>query len=119
MSEISSRIDNLLTDKKIKKVDLARSIDIPVTTIKGWIQGRVPSADAAVKVAKYFDVSVEWLVTGKETDNQKEINISNEEMKLIQIFRNLNEADKNAVLTLATALESQYSVSEQKSITGA
>lgn len=119
MSEISSRIDNLLTDKKLKRIDLVRGTGIGESTIRAWIKGSVPSADAVVKVAKYLGVSVEWLITGKETDNQKEINISNEEMKLVKIFRNLNEADKNAVLTLATALESQYSVSEKKNITGA
>lgn len=113
MSEISSRIDNALSEKQITRAELSRQTGIPVTTIKSWISGAIPNAEAAYKVAQYLGVTVEWLVTGIET-NQTEIKkYTEQERELIDIFRNLDERDKNAVITLAQSLESQYSSSKE------
>lgn len=116
MSEISSRIDNLLTQKQLTRAELARAIDIPVTTIKSWIRGSVPSAEAAYKISQYLGVTVEWLVTGEEKNDCQKIDISEEERALIDIFRHLDERDKNAVITLAKSLESQYSSTSSQNI---
>ena len=111
MSEISSRIDNALSEKQITRAELSRQTGIPVTTIKSWISGAIPNAEAAYKVAQYLGVTVEWLVTGIEnkSENQNLKTYSEQERELIEIFRHLDERDKNAVLTLAQSLESQYS----------
>lgn len=121
MSDISNRIDDLLTQMQMKRIDLSRAVNIPVTTIKSWISsGSVPSAEAAYKVAKYFNVSVEWLITGKNSDNQQQdMILSSEEKTLVELFRHLDERDKNAVLTMVESLESQYaSEDQQQNISG-
>jgi len=112
MSEISSRIDNALSEKQITRAELSRQTGIPVTTIKSWISGAIPNAEAAYKVAQYLGVTVEWLVTGIKSEGIiKEY--TEQERELIDIFRNLDERDKNAVITLAQSLESQYSNSKE------
>lgn len=120
MSEISARIDNLLSEQLKKRSDLVRATGIPESTIRGWYRGTTPSAEAAYKVAQYLNVTVEWLVTGIEnkSENQNLKMYSEQERELIEIFRHLDERDKNAVLTLAQSLESQYS-STTKSNTSA
>lgn len=115
MSDFSARIDSLLSQNNLKRIDLVRATGINEATIRGWIRGSVPSAEAAYKVAQYFGVTVEWLVTGKSNEEIKEINISEEESALIDIFRHLDDRDKNAVITLAKSLESQYSDTSTKS----
>lgn len=124
MENINERIDNLLNKLDISKAELSRQTNIPVSTIKSWILvGAKPSAEAAYKVAKYLGVSVEWLVNGDPLpveEKTKEYEIYNDmERELIAIFRHLDERDKNAVLTLASSLESQYSSSKTKSSSGA
>lgn len=117
MSEISSRIDQLLSDNKKRRIDLVRGSGIPESTIRGWIKGQTPNAEALYKVAKYLNVSMEYLVTGITEDSseiEKTSKLSEEENLLIQAFRNLDDHDKNAVLTLAKSLESQYSASTEK-----
>lgn len=117
MSEISSRIDNALTQKQITRAELSRQTGIPVTTIKSWISGAIPNAEAAYKVAQYLGVTVEWLVTGTASEQPVIEKYSDQERELIDIFRHLDERDKNAVITLAQSLESQYSNTSAKNST--
>lgn len=111
MSEISNRIDDLLSQNKLKRIDLVKATGIGESTIRAWIKGSVPSAEAAYKVAQYLGVTVEWLVTGidNKSENQNLKMYTEQERELIEIFRHLDDRDKNAVLTLAQSLESQYS----------
>lgn len=118
MSEISSRIDNALTQKQITRAELSRQTGIPVTTIKSWISGTIPNAEAAYKVAHYLGVTVEWLVTGIDSESNTVVEkYTEQERELIDIFRNLDDRDKNAVITLAQSLESQYSSTKASNTT--
>lgn len=124
MDNITTRIDKLLSEWKISKAELSRKTEIPVTTIKNWINnGAIPSAEAAYKVAKYLGVTVEWLVNGDPLQVAEPVKnyekYSEQERALIDIFRHLDSRDKNAVLTLAESLESQYSDTISKNTTGA
>lgn len=115
MSEITSRIDNLLTLNSKKRADLFKATGLSEASMRNWIKGSIPSAEAAVKIARYFNVSVEWLITGTTPQNTNtEIILSEEERALIEIFRHLDDRDKNAVLTLAKSLEDQYSATLTK-----
>jgi len=118
MSDISSRIDNLLSQNNLRRIDLVRGTGINEGTIRNWIKGTIPSAEAACKVAKYLNVSVEWLITGETSgSSHNELVLNEEERALIDIFRHLDNRDKNAVLTLAKSLEDQYSNTSTKSST--
>lgn len=120
MSEITARIDVKLSEMKKRRADLSRATDINESTIRKWITGSTPNAEALYKVSQYLNVSMEYLVTGVTEDTaeyERMENLSEEENELIQAFRNLDEHDKNAVLTLAKSLESQYSASAGRNTT--
>lgn len=116
MSEITARIDTLLVQSNQKRADLVRATGISEGTIRSWIKGSVPSVEAALKVAQYFNVSVEWLVTGKDQNTQPQKILSNEERELIEIFRVLDERDKLDLLENARIKRSHYSDSTEKNI---
>lgn len=111
----TERIDSLLKENNLCRADIERGTGINEGTIRGWYKGRVPSAETLLLVAQYFNVTVEWLLTGESDSQDKHPIFSKEERELIEIFRHLDERDKNAVLTLAQSLESQYSNSKIKS----
>lgn len=52
----------------IKTKELARKINVPYTTTLAYLdkRGVMPNAEIAVRIAKVLNVSVEYLVTGKE-----------------------------------------------------
>lgn len=105
MNELSERIEKLIYEKNISRTELARQIGTKESTVRNWsVRDSSPSVEAAYKVAQYFGVTVEWLVTGTD----KEDSLSAEEKELLELFRTLDERDKQTILTLSRSLEAQY-----------
>ena len=76
-TDFVTRIESLLEVQKKTKVEFSNSIGIPKQSLYDWKQrGTIPSADIALKIAHYFNTSVEYLLTGKESDTNK-INFDN------------------------------------------
>ena len=66
MYEIYQR---LLDEKGIKNADVARATGISNMTLSDWKRGKsVPKADKMKKIAKYLNVSVDYLMTGKDME---------------------------------------------------
>ena len=62
------RVKDLLTDD-LNQSWLSRKIGVSHTTMSSWInRDRLPKADLAVQIAQALGVSVEYLVTGIDTD---------------------------------------------------
>lgn len=112
MSELSERIEKLIYEKNISRTELARQTGTSEGTIRNWsVRDSSPSVEAAYKVAQYFGVTVEWLVTGTD---QKDT-LSAEEKELLELFRTLDERDKQTILTLSRSLEAQYYAKDKSS----
>lgn len=112
MNNLTNRMDYLLSTNKQRRADLVRGTGISEGTIRSWYtKGACPSVDAAYKVAQYFGVTVEWLITGKEEKDS----LSAEERELLKLFRALDERDKNTILTLSRSLEEQYCAADRLS----
>ena len=74
--------EKLLTEKKIKPIDVSRATGISASTLSDWKKGKsTPKADKLQKIADYFNISLEYLTTGKEKDNNLDSNFDNEIMQ--------------------------------------
>lgn len=84
------RILKLLSDNGITAKKLTADIGISSSAISEWKKGKgKPSAEAIIKLADYFGVSTDYLLTGK--NNTQENNaLSDNENKLLQLFKELN-----------------------------
>lgn len=106
MSELTDRIDLLLNERGIKRAELCRATGIGDSTVRTWIaRAAMPSAEAAFKVAQYFGVTVEYLLTGKNPSDASELYISPEESELIDIYRSLMKKDKDILIGVAQLLD--------------
>ena len=66
MYEIYQR---LLDEKGLKNADVARATGISNMTLSDWKRGKsVPKSDKMRKIAEYLKVSVDYLMTGKDTE---------------------------------------------------
>ena len=66
MYEIYQR---LLDEKGLKNADVARATGISNMTLSDWKRGKtVPKSDKMQKIAEYLNVSVDYLMTGKEVE---------------------------------------------------
>ena len=131
---ISSRIFALLKEQNKTQTALATYIGIRVATVSAWkAQNTDPSANLLEKIAEFFGVSVDYLVTGKEYapapsqtvkqgifgdrnhNNTVTINgnapleVSEIEGELLKVCASLDIRRKNALLTYAYKLENEMS----------
>ena len=63
MTLFQERLQLLLDEKGIKPVELARATKISPATISKYLsdEGKDPSLSCALKIARYFNVTSEWL----------------------------------------------------------
>jgi len=75
------RIKSLAKEKRVTQEVVAKAIGMPLNTFKKWMStGTIPSLDYTIELSRYFGVSLQYLVYGKEMDvsgNQKfDVNLS-------------------------------------------
>lgn len=80
-----NNVKKLLSDQNILQKDFADTIGINIATLKNQMtRNIVPDAESAVKIAAALNTSVEFLVTGNETDSaSKELKDLKEKLFLL------------------------------------
>lgn len=67
------RLKELLEQHSMTAKDLSNCVGITGASITGWKNGSIPNADVVIKIAEYFNTSVEYLITGTEKELKPEI----------------------------------------------
>ena len=71
---METNIPKLITESGMKLTEISSKTGIPYPTLSGYNQGiRNPKRENAEKLAKYFNVSIEYLLG--QTDNRKKMDI--------------------------------------------
>lgn len=84
---------------------LEKEVGLGNGVIRHW-KDNSPQCNKLEKVANYLQVSIEWIITGKEANN-----LSREENEIISAYKKANETDRQIVrLTLE-----KYMKNNQKS----
>ena len=69
---LGERIYKLRTEKEMSQGDLADALEVSRQSISKWeTNGSVPELDKLVKLSEIFGISLDELVTGKETEQQE------------------------------------------------
>lgn len=90
------RVLNLIETKDTTKNKLAIDLKLAKGSIANWQdRGTVPSGDIILKIAQYFHVSTDYLLTGVEN---KSINLSNDEKRLFEYYSRLSDLEKGELL---------------------
>jgi transcriptional regulator with XRE-family HTH domain len=111
MTDFVSRIDQILQDKNLKRAALCADLDLSQTAITDWARrNTIPAGDICLKIADYLGVSMEWLLTGKESS------LSTEERRLLKQWAILSPDQKDTVCTLLDKWESEYQAREKKEL---
>ena len=83
--------------------ELSARTGIPVATLDCYLSNRktVPSVEAAVKIARALQVSVEYLVLGEKPSSQNKLKEpSREALEIIRFIENLSTEQCKAILKL-------------------
>lgn len=113
MSDLTNRIDALLSERKLRRADLVRATGIPDSTIRTWItRNSAPSVDAIVKISEFFGVSVEYLYYGYSTNSSEENKIpyrlNHTEADLIDSWRMFEDKDREDLVEFIRFKMSKY-----------
>lgn len=105
------RVESILKEKRLTQKELAEDLGLRRPTLSDWKKnGAVPAADICLRIAEYLGVSVEWLVTGKETA------LTSEEKTLLKQWKILTPDQKDTLRTLLNKWESEYQAKEKKEL---
>lgn len=94
------RIDEKLKERNLKRISLCDDLEITHSALTDWKKrGTIPSGDVCLKIARYLDVSPEWLLGGEERKGGEAV-LSEEEKSVLRQFKNLTEEQKCAISAL-------------------
>lgn len=75
----SDNLEKLIKERKASKKELAETVGITTQAFYDWKKrNSFPSADIALKIAKYLNTTVEYLLTGT---NENPLQAENERLK--------------------------------------
>lgn len=105
MSDFKNRLRNLIKETKKTQKDIAKEmttvskIEISPQTLSYYVNGREPNYDTLIAIAKYFDVSVDYL-TGYSDAKKPENTITIQELGLtddsVDMIKRLNKIAASA-----------------------
>lgn len=80
----------LLEERNLTQKELAKQLNLAPSTVGSYVQNtREPDFDTLKTIAKYFDVSLDYLL-----DFNCGLTVNHQENDLIRIFRSLSSAQK-------------------------
>lgn len=92
---ISQRIFSILKDKKLKQKDMAAYTGISTSAISAWNKNNTnPAAESISTIADFLDVSIEYLLTGKE----KSPSLPDDKVRLLEMYDMLTDMEKGEIL---------------------
>lgn len=71
MSKFAETLKRLMKERNVSTKLLSQAISVPQSTLSEWSAGREPRLnESIIKVAKFFGVSVEYLITGSDEESK-------------------------------------------------
>ena len=98
MDTLFDRIQQLCTERGISRYALEKNLGFGKASMGRW-DTNTPSIDKVQKVADYFDVSLDYLMTGKEKPSQSEER-SETKAKLLRAIDNMTDEEAAAWLKI-------------------
>ena len=87
LMSLHDRIKQKLEEKKLKAADLARATKKSPVAAKKWVDGTsIPTAENLKIIAKFLDVTDDWLLYGGKEENNIDNNVSHRSVKLAPVL---------------------------------
>lgn len=100
MSEIGYRVKCIRKENNLNQSQFAKSIGISQGNLSEIEMGNSnPSAETLISIRAQYNVNLNWLLSDVDSDD----GITYEdyyEKKLVEVYRNLNEYDKNEIIEI-------------------
>ena len=104
MESITDRLSCLMKRKNIKAVELAQAVAVNTSTVSRMLKGtQMPASDTLYKFAQYFNVTMEYLLTGdiSAQENCVSADFSRREELLLEYFNIMGAEDQEELMMIA------------------
>ncbi|PWC10690.1 transcriptional regulator [Brenneria roseae subsp. americana] len=91
------RLTELMALKGISKAEMARIAGVSPQSVNNWFNRGTIGKSSALKLADALGVSVAWLLG---EDVEESTGLSSDEMKMLNLYRQLPEAERERMITL-------------------
>ena len=106
--QIVERISSICREKGIVRKEVSEALNLPDNCFSNWsARGTVPAGDICIRIADYLHVSAVWLITGREEG------LSNEENRLLSIYKELSPQQKDTIWTLLDKWDAENKAKEE------
>lgn len=103
--KFSQHLNDLLVHKNHSQAELARFVGVKNNTVSDWInKGTSPKIEHLYRIAEFFDVSYNVLMTGEE----KSPSLPDDELELLTYYKELPERERQRLIGRASALAEVY-----------
>ena len=93
---LAERLDTISQQHHLSGSDLARIAGVGRSSVNAWKKRGTISKDSAAKIAEATNVSLSWLLTGKEDTNRDALD--DDEKALLDVYRNLPPVERRNML---------------------
>lgn len=98
MMDYVTRAKNQITDSDIKQKKLAQEFHVSEAALSNYLTGRSDMpVDILVKIARYFNLSMDYLV-GLSDEPHPSMTLNKNEQDMIQHFRQLSKDQRELIL---------------------
>ena len=95
---LSIRLKSLIKERGLTQMQVAKELHLAKSTFNGYIvSGRQPDHTTLVRIADYFEVSIDYLLGATDVRVKPKEPINMKEGELVGIYRDL-DADKQNML---------------------
>ena len=108
----------LCDEKGIRATPLLKKLKIATGSVSNWKNGSKPDTDKLIKIADYFNVSIDYLLGREKAPDKTEaeiITFDEWESRLLEHFRACDLDGKAEILTLAAQVREKREKIAQKS----
>lgn len=100
--QIIDRILKIMEVEKTTAYRLAKDCNLSQGNISCWKKGTgKPSAIEIARIAEYFKVSTDYIITGEEKQSNATALLSKKQKEILEIFEKLNDKDCSMILNMA------------------
>ena len=108
---IGNRIKEKQKEHHYKQKEIVEKTGISKSAISNYISGnRVPDTETILKLSYILETSVEWLLTGKSTNE----NFTKEEQSIIAAYREADPAEQGVIKKILNIQEPEEKLSQSK-----
>lgn len=96
-----SIFEMLCAQNSVTPYKVGKETGIATSTLSDWKNGKsTPKQDKLKLIAEFFNVSIDYLMTGKDGEKPEIPSFEPEHLELIELYSKLNKEQKSAILNM-------------------